>query len=268
MPLVGTEHPQSTSISKVAVVRRPAASLADGITTFIDREPIDVDLAIRQWEGYVEAMAGHGWEIVEVEADDSCPDSVFIEDAAFVFATTAVIANPGADERKPEVPPVAAALETLGLDLVQIEAPGTLDGGDVLKVGSDVYIGLGGRTNQAGIDQVADLLAPRGAKVHTVPCDLALHLKSAVTALPDGVMLGWGPVTPREGLPPVLAMPEEPGAHVVDLGDGHVLMSASAPVSAEQIAERGYTPVLVDISEFEKLEGCVTCLSIRVRTTH
>ena len=210
-------------------------------------------------------MADNGWDIDEVDPDDSCPDSVFIEDAAFVFGRTAVIANPGADERKPEVPPVAARLAELGLDMVAVEAPGTLDGGDVLKIGDDIYIGLGGRTNQAGIAQVRSLLEPFGARVHAVPCDRALHLKSAVTALPDGTVLGWGPVTPSDGLPPVLGMPEEPGAHVVDLGGGAVLMAASAPQSANQIAERGFTPVTVDISEFEKLEGCVTCLSIRIR---
>ena len=252
-------------MERVALVRRPAATLADGITTFIDREPVDVDLAVRQWHGYVQAMADHGWTIDDVDPDDSCPDSVFIEDAAFVFGSTAVIANPGADERKPEVPPVAARLADLGLDLVRVEAPGTLDGGDVLKIGDDIYIGLGGRTNEAGIAQVSELLASQGARVHAVPCDRALHLKSAVTALPDGTVLGWAPVVPNEALPPVLGMPEEPGAHVVDLGDGHVLMAASAPISAEHIAARGYTPVTVDISEFEKLEGCVTCLSIRVR---
>jgi dimethylargininase len=251
--------------SNVGLVRRPAATLTDGITTFIDRSPVDIALAVRQWDSYVQAMVDHGWSIVEVETDDACPDSVFIEDAAFVFGGTAVVANPGADERKPEVPPVAAALERLGLDLVRVEAPGTLDGGDVLKVGDDIYIGLGGRTNETGIAQVRDLLAPLGARVHAVPCDKALHLKSAVTALPDGSMLGWGPVVPSEGLPPVLSMPEEPGAHVVDLGDGAVLMALSAPQSAAQIAAMGYTPVVVDISEFEKLEGCVTCLSIRVR---
>jgi len=211
-------------------------------------------------------MANHGWDIVEVEADDTCPDSVFIEDAAFVFGRTAVIANPGADERKPEVPPVAAALAELGLDAMRVEEPGTIDGGDVLKVGGDIYIGLGGRTNEAGIAQVRALLTPLGARVHAVPCDKALHLKSAVTALPDGTMLGWGPVIPDEGLPSVRSMPEEPGAHVVDLGDGAVLMASSAPQSAAQITAMGYDPVVVDISEFEKLEGCVTCLSIRIRS--
>ena len=104
--------------------------------------------------------------------------------------------------------------------------------------GGNSFIGLGGCTNGAGIDQVRDLLEPLGARVHAVPCDRALHLKSAVTALPDGWMLGWGPVIPSEGLPPVMAMPEEPGAHVVDLGDGRVLMAASAPLPASTLITR------------------------------
>lgn len=210
-------------------------------------------------------MADNGWDIVQVAGDDACPDSVFIEDAAFVFGDVAVVANPGADSRKPEVPPVANALAELGLDLKRVEGPGTLDGGDVMKIGRDVYVGHGGRTNGAGIEQVRAILEPVGARVHAVPNERVLHLKSAVTALPDGTVLGWSPVVPPTGLPPVVAMPEEPGAHVVDLGDGAVLIAASAPQSQRLVAERGFRPVPVDISEFEKLEGCVTCLSIRLR---
>ena len=222
-------------------------------------------MAHRQWQSYVDAFAERGWEVREVDVDDACPDSVFIEDAGFVFGEIAVVARPGAPSRRPEVPPVAAALEQAGYSLRRIEAPGTLDGGDVLKIGDDVYIGVGGRTNRAAIDQVAGFLEPFGARVHPVANDAVLHLKSAVTALPDGVVLGWGPVTPAEGLPPVFDMPEEPGAHVVDLGGGDVLIAASAPRSIELVAGRGWSPVVVDIGEFEKLEGCVTCLSIRLR---
>ncbi|MEM7095829.1 MAG: dimethylargininase [Actinomycetota bacterium] len=252
-------------MAQVALVRPPAASLADGITTHIEASVIDVELARRQWRDYVDALIAHGWQIVEVPVDDSCPDSVFIEDAAFVFRDVAVVCRPGADERRPEVPPVAQALAAQGYRVVEIHAPGTIDGGDVMKIGDDVYIGRGGRTNDAGIEQVRAALEPLGARVHAVDCDKALHLKSAVTALPDGSVIGWGPVVPDDGLPPVLAMPEEGGAHVVDIGGGAVLMAASGPTSVQQIAARGYEPVVVDISEFEKLEGCVTCLSIRLR---
>ena len=249
----------------IAVVRPPATSVAEGITTFIEREPIDLDLARRQWQHYVEAFEAHGWTIEQVGVDDDAPDSVFVEDAAFVHRGRAVACRPGALERRREVEPVARRLAELGLDVQRVEGEATIDGGDVLKVGDDVYVGRGGRTNPAGIEAVATLLHPVGARVHAVPIDAALHLKSAVTALPDGSVVGWGPVTPSDGLPPVLEMPEEAGAHVVDLGGGAVLMASGSERSAEIVRRRGYTPVIVDIGEFIKLEGCVTCLSIRIR---
>ena len=251
----------------IALVRPPASSLADGITTFIEREPVDVDLARRQWQSYVDVFEAHGWAIDQVAADDAAPDSVFIEDAAFVHHGRAVACRPGATERRREVGPVARRLAELGLDVHEVTGDATIDGGDVLKIGDDVYIGQGGRTNPAGIEAVRRLLDPVGARVHAVPIDAALHLKSAVTALPDGSVVGWGPVTPDAGLPPVLEMPEEAGAHVVDLGGGAVLLAAGSTRSAEIVRRRGYTPVIVDIGEFIKLEGCVTCLSIRIRTS-
>ena len=137
----------------------------------------------------------------------------------------------------------------------------------MLKIGSRVYVGRGGRTNAEGVRQLRAALTPLGARVTAVPLTKALHLKSAVTALPDGTVVGWPPAVDDSAFfPRFMAMPEEPGAHVVDLGEGRLLMSAAAPLSARRVEDRGYTPVLVDISEYEKLEGCVTCLSIRLRT--
>ena len=145
-------------------------------------------------------------------------------------------------------------------------AKARFDGGDILKIGSRVYVGRGGRTNAEGVRQLRAALAPHGALVTAVPLTKALHLKSAVTALPDGTVIGYTPVVDDPTFfPHYLGMPEEPGAHVVDLGEGRLLMSAAAPRSAELITDLGYTPVLVDIGEYEKLEGCVTCLSVRLR---
>ena len=136
----------------------------------------------------------------------------------------------------------------------------------MLKVGDIVYVGRGGRTNAAGVAELRDLLAPLGLRVIAVPMTKALHLKSAVTALPDGTVIGFPPVVDDPSFfPHFRAMPEEGGAHVVDLGEGRLMMAASAPRSAELVADLGYEPVVVDISEFEKLEGCVTCLSVRLR---
>lgn len=259
-------EPVPESSSKVALVRPPASSLADGLTTLIDASPVDVALANEQWHDHVQALTGCGWTIRQIDGDDDCADSVFIEDTAVVHGDLAVICNPGADSRKPEVPPVAAELTALGYRLMTIDEPGTLDGGDVLKVGDTIYIGVGHRTNTAGVAQAAAAFATVGATVVPVENRSALHLKSAVTALPDGTIIGWEPFLDDPTVfPDFMAMPEEAGAHVVDLGEGQLLMSAGAPLSMALLANRGWTPIPVEISEFEKLEGCVTCLSIRLR---
>ena len=252
--------------SRIALVRIPASNLAEGLVTHIEREAIDPELADQQWDGYVAALAAAGWQTIEVAAADSEADSVFVEDTAIVFGDTAVVALPGAESRRAEVAGTEAALQAQGLRIEHIQEPGTLDGGDVLKVGSTVYVGRGGRTNAEGIRQLRALVAPLGYTVVAVPVTKALHLKTAVTALPDGTIIGYEPLVDNVSLfERFLPVPEATGTAVVVLSDDTVLMSASAPGSAALISDLGYTVVTVDISEFEKLEGCVTCLSIRIR---
>ncbi len=189
-----------------------------------------------------------------------------MEDTVVVHRDLAVLARPGADERKPEVAATAQAVVSLGYRVARIEAPGTLDGGDVLKVGSMVYVGRGGRTNPGGVAQLTAALAPLGVTVVVVPITKVLHLKSAVTALPDGTIIGWEPVVDDPTVFPMfLSMPEESGAHVVILDDRTLLLSDDCPQSAAVLRARGYDLVQVDIGEFIKLEGCVTCLSVRLR---
>jgi dimethylargininase len=249
-----------------ALVRRPSPRLADGLLTHLDRVPVDADLAEKQWQGYVAALRAAGWETVEVTPADGCPDAAFVEDTVVVYGDLAVIARPGAPERRPETAGTERVLTDLGYRIARIEEPGTLDGGDVLKHGGTVWVGLGGRTNQAGVDQLAGLLAPLGATVVGVPVSRVLHLKSAVTALPDGTVVGYEPLVDDPAVwPAFLAVPEEPGAHVVLLGGDRVLMSTGAPRTRELFEGRGLQVVAVDIGEFEKLEGCVTCLSVRLR---
>ena len=249
-----------------ALVRRPSPRLAEGLLTHLDRRPVDADLALRQWEGYVAALAGEGWDVTEVPPAEDCPDQAFVEDTVVVYDDLAVISRPGAVERQPETAGTEQTLAGLGYRIARIEEPGTLDGGDVLKHDGKVWVGLGGRTNQAGVDQLADLLSPLGAQVVGVPLTKVLHLKSAVTALPDGTVVGFEPlvddVAVWDRFQPV---PEEPGSHVVLLGGETVLMSSAAPRSRALFEERGLRVVAVDIGEFEKLEGCVTCLSVRLR---
>jgi dimethylargininase len=246
-------------------VRRPAESLADGIVTFIDREPLDLELAKRQWDGYVAALHRSGWPTVVIDGDDAMPDCVFVEDTVVMFGDLAVITNPRQPARNPEIVAVQRTIEELGLETTAI-TDGTLDGGDVLKVGSQVYVGLSGTTNAAAIAQLGRILAPRGYTVTTVPMTRALHLKSALTALPDGTIIGYAPVVDDPALfPSFVAVPEEPGSHVVILDEDLLLMSSAAPRTAASFEDRGYRLELVDVSEYEKLEGCVTCLSVRVR---
>jgi dimethylargininase len=160
-----------------------------------------------------------------------------------------------------------AVLADMLLEIAVIEAPGTLDGGDVLKVGSDVYVGQGGRTNPDGIRQLRRLIEPYGFTVVAVPVTKVLHLKSAVTALPDGTVIGFDPLVDDTRIfPRYRSMPEESGAHVVVLDQDTVLMAADCPRSAALVQSLGYDVVPVDIGEFQKLEGCVTCLSVRVRS--
>jgi dimethylargininase len=252
--------------SRKALVRRPSPRLAEGLVTHIERSSVDAGLAQRQWEAYVGALRTHGWETAEVEPADDCPDGVFVEDAVAVFRNVALIARPGADSRRPETEAVEEAVTALGLSVNRVREPGTLDGGDILKVGDTIYVGRGGRTNGEGVRQLRSAFEPLGARVVAVPVSKVLHLKSAVTALPDGTVIGYPPlVDDPAAFPRFLPVPEEAGAHVVLLGAGRLLMAASAPKSAELFTDLGYQPVVVDIGEFEKLEGCVTCLSVRLR---
>ncbi len=248
----------------IALVRRPSPRLAEGIVTHIARTPVDVELAQRQHAAYVDALAARGWRIRSVPPADECPDSVFVEDTVVVCGDLAVVTRPGAEVRQPETAAVADTVRALGLSVATIEPPGTLDGGDVLQIGTTLYIGQGGRTNAEGIKQLDEHVAPVGRSVVAVPLEKVLHLKSAVTALPDGTVLTWGDRVDPAPFPLRLAVPEESGAHVVPIGGTDLLIAASAPATAAKLADLGYTPVVVDISEFERLEGCVTCLNVLI----
>lgn len=254
-----------------ALVRRPGPKLAEGIVTHIERVPVDLGAAVSQWEGYVAALRTHGWSTTEVEPADTCPDAVFVEDALVVFDDLAVVTRPGAAVRRGETAGAELAARAAGLEVVHVDAPATIDGGDVLKVddgrdGRTVYVGVGGRTDVGAVAQLAELLMPRGWSVRGVPVSKVLHLKSAVTALPDGTVIGHPDLVDDVSVfDRFLRVPEPEGAHVVLLGGDRLLMSSSAPLTADLFRSMGYEPVCVDIGEFEKLEGCVTCLSVRIR---
>jgi dimethylargininase len=250
---------------RVALVRRPSIRMAEGITTHIDRVPADAGLAARQHAAYVDAVAGAGWAIREVAPADDLPDCAFVEDTVLVLGDVAVLTRPGAAGRRPEVAGAEEAIQALGLGVARIEEPGTLDGGDVLQVGRTVYVGRGGRTNAEGIRQLRRHAATSGRVVVPVRLRGVLHLKSAVTALPDGTFVASDvSLFDPAPFPTMRLVPEEGGSHVVLLGGGTIVMAASAPRSAELFDDLGFDVVTVDIGEFEKREGCVTCLSVLV----
>jgi len=249
-----------------ALVRRPGPLLAAGLVTHVDRSAVDVELAIRQWDAYVAALESNGWPTQEVEPADACPDAPFVEDTMVVFGDLAVIARPGAPARQPETEGAGRTMHGLGYQVRTINRPGTLDGGDVLKLGRSWFVGVGGRTNVAGATQLAALTADRGITVATVPISGVLHLKTAITALPDGTLLANISAIGRPDLlPPLTPAPDHGPWRMVLLAPDRALLSSSAPRTAELLVERGVTPVIVDISEFEKLESSVTCLSVRLR---
>lgn len=245
--------------------------LAAGLVTHIERsDDVDFDRALAQWEGYVTALREAGFAVHEVAPAPEHPDSVFVEDALLVLGDRAVVTAPGARERRAEVNGARSAARGLGLEVVELVDHGRgepvhLDGGDVLTVGDTVYVGVGGRTTRGGASALEAALAGTGHTVQAVPISRTLHLKSQVTALPDGTIVGFPPlVDDVSRWPSFLAVPEPEGAHVVCLDAGTVLLADTAPRSADLFVSRGLAVVTVPVGEFTKLEGCVTCLSVRL----
>jgi dimethylargininase len=249
----------------IALVRAPASTLADGLVTHVARKKVDLDLADAQWDAYVETLSECGWRIVEVDARDDLADSVFVEDTVVVLGNTAIITSPGAPSRVEETAGTEVTVRRLGLTVERIEEPGTLDGGDVLVVGDTVYVGSSSRTNADGIRQLRRLARRRGSTVVAVPLGRALHLKSAASALPDGTIIGFAKSFETISLfGRFLPVPEPQGATVVIVDANTVLMSSSAPQTAALVRSLGYRVITVGMSEFEKLEGSVTCLSVLI----
>lgn len=254
----------------LTLVRDVSPDLVDAELTFLDREPVDVAVAAQQHAGYVALLGSLGHEVVHVPPAPEHPDGTFVEDAVVVVDDLAVLTRPGAASRRGEVASVRRTVAGLGLRTAEIHGPATMDGGDVLQVGRTVFVGLGGRTDTAGVEQLRELLAPLGRTVVAVPVTGCLHLRTGATALPDGTVLAvssWldTAVFADAGLS-VLEVPERSGADVLLSGD-RVVLSASAPRTAELVRSRGFEAHPVDISELEKAECGVTCLSVLVGRT-
>ncbi|WP_018655039.1 dimethylarginine dimethylaminohydrolase family protein [Actinomadura flavalba] len=253
--------PERTPARRTALVRRPGPRLAEGIAPGA-AAPVDTDLARRQHDAYVAALRAAGWTVHEVEPADDHPDAVFVQDALVVRGDVAVVTRPGAPARRGETAGAEKAARDLGLRVERVTAPATLDGGDVLQAGGVVYVGRTARTNEDGTCALAHLLGD-GPVVPVAAPDV-LHLKSAMTALPDGTLFGRPEHVATAGLPGVRVAPEPTGAHVLVTGPRHVLLAASAPRTAALLAAEGLDVTTVEIGEFQKLGGSVTCLSVLI----
>jgi dimethylargininase len=250
----------------IALVRAPASTLASGPVTRVARKRVNLDLADAQWDAYVETLQECGWRIVEVAARDDLADSAFVDDTAVILGNTAVITSPGAPERIDETTGTEDALRALGMRIERIEQPGSLDGGDVLVVGDTVYVGRSTLTNADGIRQLRVLARRRGLTVIAVPVARALHLKSAASALPDGTVIGHAKAFDNVSLfSRFLPVPEPHGANALIVDANTLLMSSSAPQSAALVRDLGYRVVIVEVTEFEKLERSVASLSVLIR---
>lgn len=230
--------------------------MAECELTFAGRKPIDIGRAVAQHEGYERWLASHGCAPVHAEAAPDHPDSVFIEDTSIVLDDCAVMTRPGAESRRGEVEGVARTLERYR-EIRRIEAPATIDGGDVLRIGQTLYVGRSTRTNDDAVTQ----LRAFGCNVVRVDFRDCLHLKSAVTALDDHTLLinrAW--VDPFGGFD-AIDVEEAHAANVLRI-DGVILMSDSYPRTRAKLEARGYRVEALPMSELEKAEGAVTCCSL------
>jgi dimethylargininase len=249
---------------RIALTRRVSPSLAACELTFRPRVPIDADRAAAQHAAYERALAEAGCRLVPLPPEPDLPDAVFVEDVALVLEEVAVILRPGAPSRRPETPSVARAL-ALHRELVAISAPGTLDGGDVLRVGRTLFVGATGRSNETGIGQLRAAVAPLGYAVRAVPVAGCLHLKSAVTQVAsDTLLINRSRVDagPFAGLALLDVHADEPDAANALLVGTAVIYPASHPRTRGRLEERGIEVRAVDVAELEKAEGAVTCCSI------
>ena len=251
-------------MSRIAITRPVSRALAQCELTHLERREIDIDLARKQHASYEQALRDAGCEVRELEELDDFADSVFVEDTAIVLHNVAVLTRPGAKSRQGEIESMAAALADYR-ECVTIEAPGTLDGGDVLRLGRVLYVGASARSNAEGIDQLRRLVGSFGYSVEAVTMTGCLHLKSAVTQVAPELLLinpDWVDANCFAGYRILAVDTDEPfAANAVWLGD-YVVYASSFPRTAERLRNAGIDVRRVDMSETEKAEGGVTCCSV------
>ena len=250
-----------------AFTRAVSPRIAECELTFIDRVAINFERAVEQHKQYEEMLRGLGVEVRQIPANDNCPDSCFLEDTALVLDEIAVLTRPGSDARRAEVAGVAPFIRQ-HRQTAEIEAPATLEGGDVLRIGRQLFVGVTTRTTREGIESLRKYAEPRGYKVHPVVVPGALHLKSVCTAvdahtiLADATRVELSPFAEFE----VVQVPaEEWMAANVLLIDGTVCMHSGFGKTIEILQRRGLDVRTTDISEFLKAEAGLTCMSLIFR---
>jgi len=248
----------------VAIIRTVSPSIERCELTALERVPIDLQRAIAQHHVYEETLRSLGMEVISLPEQPDLPDAVFVEDAAIVLDECAIITRPGADSRKPETESIARVLAPYRT-LYPIQAPGTLDGGDVLVVGKRIWVGLASRSNRSAIDQLQVFLEPYGYSVQGVPVSGCLHLKSAVTQVVEDSLLinpAWVDPAAFPGMKFIRVDPAEPyAANALMIGEA-ILYQPAYPKTLLRLEAAGIHPLLVDQSELAKAEGALTCCSL------
>jgi dimethylargininase len=251
-----------------AIVRPPADTFADGLTTAALGAP-DLALARTQHDGYCAALEACGLALTRLAPDARHPDSTFVEDTAVLLGGRAIVTRPGAPSRAGEVAEIRTVLAALGFELAEIAAPGTLDGGDVCERGRRLLVGLSERTNADGARQLAAIAAAHGISCETV--DIRgipglLHLKSGLTALEDGTFLAIAALArhPALGGGRVVEVSpaEEHAANAIEV-NGRVLVPQGAPALVSTLRAEGRDVLELPMSEFRKMDGGLSCLSLR-----
>lgn len=248
-----------------AIVKTPCRALINGITTANLGAP-DYHKALDQHSAYVDALEMCGLEVLTLPADDAFPDSTFVEDAALITPRCAITTRPGAESRRLETVSIRQALLEFFEVYESIEAPGTVDAGDIMMVGNHYYIGLSERTNRAGAEQMTEILEKYDMQGSVIELHEVLHLKTGVSYLEDNYLLACGEFlqTPDFKSFKLLEVDEHEAyaANSVWI-NGTVLTPAGHPKTESLIRSAGYDVRAIDVSEFQKLDGGLSCLSLR-----
>lgn len=248
-----------------AIVKTPCKNMINGISSAGLGKP-DYDLALKQHDGYIHALTQCGLEVTVLDPDEAFPDSTFVEDACLLTPRCAIITNPGAASRRDETIRMSETVETLGLPTNRIQSPGTLDAGDVMMVENHYYIGLSERTNREGAVQLDTILQKYGHTSSVIALESVLHLKTGISYLENNNLLAFGEFLTKPELKQFNILEvdsnESYAANSVWI-NGRVLVPKGFSKTAEMIADAGYRVLEVDVSEFRKLDGGLSCLSLR-----